>query len=465
MDEAKHFVTQVRQTLREYQMFPIGAHVLCAVSGGADSVALLRVLCEMRAELGITICACHVNHELRGEEAARDEAFVCKLFAKLQIENCVMHRDVAAEAARLGQGIEETARNIRYVVLQEVAKAFGATCIATAHTADDTLETMIFHLARGTGSRGLGGIPPVRDNIVRPLIDCTRAQIEAYLQSMQQEFVTDSTNLSTVYTRNRIRHEIVPVLRAINPRCAQAAGRAAQLLRQDEAFLADIVREKCEKLVRRANGEIELQCSALLAQPERLHGRMLQHIMCMAGVTALHCTEKQVQNLYQMVQKQGNPSAQLQLPDGICAMRRYETVSIGKPAVEISVLPTAVYAGFSDVIAGSETKLTLSICSKGVDINKTFNIFYANCDTIHFETLVARGRNTGDRICLHPNAGHSTLKKLMIARRIPKYQRNRLIVLADRNGIVAVQGLGVDVSRWVNNQASVLKIYFKGEEK
>ncbi len=465
MDEAKHFFAQVCDTIRNYQMVCRGERILCAVSGGADSVALLRVLCELREELGIEICACHVNHKLRGEESERDEAFACKLFAKLQIENRVIRCDVAAEAVRAGQGIEETARQVRYAALQETARAFGAVRIATAHTVDDTLETMIFHLARGTGSRGLGGIPPVRGNIIRPLIDCTREQVEAYLECIEQPFVTDSTNLSTKYTRNRIRHDIIPVLREINPRCAQAAGRAAQFLRQDEAFLSEIVQEKCEKLVRHTQQGVELDCTAFLAEPERLHGRILHRILCAVGVAELHCSEKHVQRLYRLLQKQGNPSAQVQLPDGVWAIRQYETVSIGKPLAENFVKTTKVYAGFSGVVLGSDTKLTLSICPEGVDINKTFNNFYVNYDTIHFETLVARGRSIGDRICLHQNAGHSTLKKLMIAHRIPKHVRNRLIVLADCNGVVAVQGLGADVSRWAASHTNVLKICFEGEEK
>ncbi len=201
----------VKQTIEDYHMLNPGEPVLAALSGGADSVALLRALLA----LGYPVRAFHLNHCLRGAESDRDEAFCRALCERLGVPLTVERIDVGAQTA--GEGIEAAARRIRYERL--VAAAQGAK-IATAHTADDNLETMLFHLARGTGPKGLAGIPPVRGDIIRPLIGAERAQVEAYLSELGQDFVTDSTNLSDDYTRNRIRHEVVPCCGSSTHRCA-----------------------------------------------------------------------------------------------------------------------------------------------------------------------------------------------------------------------------------------------------
>ena len=220
----------VKRTIADHAMLAPGETVLLALSGGADSVALLRAL---RA-LGYPVRAFHLNHCLRGAESERDEAFCRTLCGRLGVPLAVERVDAAAAAHAQGTGVEEAARRLRYERLRAAAQ--GAK-IATAHTADDNLETMLFHLARGTGPKGLAGIPPVRGDIIRPLIGAERAQVEAYLAEHGQDFVTDSTNLSDDYTRNRIRHEVVPVLRQLNPSVCGAAARLGGLLRQDEAYL------------------------------------------------------------------------------------------------------------------------------------------------------------------------------------------------------------------------------------
>ena len=201
-------------------MLEDGEPVLVALSGGADSVALLRAL----QALAYPVRAFHLNHCLRGAESDRDEAFCRALCAGLGVPLTVERIDVAAARAA-GEGIEAAARRIRYARL--TAAAQGAK-IATAHTADDNLETMLFHLVRGTGPKGLAGIPPVRGQVIRPLLGVTRAAVEAYLHALGQDYVTDSTNADDAYTRNRIRHEVVPVLRQINPAVSGAAARLAR---------------------------------------------------------------------------------------------------------------------------------------------------------------------------------------------------------------------------------------------
>ena len=220
----------VKHTIEAHQMLTPGEAVLVALSGGADSTALLRALLL----LGYPVRAFHLNHCLRGAEAERDEAFCRSLCARLQVPLTVSRADIRAESVQRGESIETAARHIRY---ERLFAAAGEGRIATAHTADDSVETVLFHLARGTGPEGLTGIPPVRGQLVRPLIETTRADVEDFLRQLGQDYVTDSTNADDRYTRNRIRHAVIPVLREINPALPDAVTRLSGLLRQDNAYL------------------------------------------------------------------------------------------------------------------------------------------------------------------------------------------------------------------------------------
>ena len=215
-----------------------GERVVCATSGGADSVAMLRALCILKDELGIEIFACHLNHGLRGEESDRDENFVRNLCDKL----CV---PLYAEKVKIGgkSGIEERAREERYAFFHRAVCHFKADKIATAHNAEDNLETLIFRLARGTGLDGLRGIPPVRDNIVRPLLFTPRAKIVGFLNELEQDFVEDSSNAGDDYTRNLIRHKILPVLSTINTEASSNSARTIKNISADAEYLNRVAKE------------------------------------------------------------------------------------------------------------------------------------------------------------------------------------------------------------------------------
>ena len=221
----------------------LGRRVLCAVSGGADSMYLLHRCLEGAAENGFGVCAAHYNHCLRGEESERDEAFVRGECARLGVDLRVGRGDVSGYAASHGMGTEEAARTLRYTFLEQAADELLADTIATAHNADDNAETVLFALARGSGPRGLAGIPPRRGRIVRPMLGVTRAEIERYLDSHGIEHVEDSTNASLDYSRNRIRALVMPVLRGRNPGFAEAAQRSSALLRADDEYLDSLARD------------------------------------------------------------------------------------------------------------------------------------------------------------------------------------------------------------------------------
>lgn len=232
-------ICKVKQAVKKYGLITENTKtVAVGLSGGADSVCLLHLLSSLKDDYGIILKAVHVNHNIRGEEADSDEAFVHRFCADLGVELLVFSADVPALAKERKLSLEECGRQVRYECFEKA----GCDAIAVAHTLSDSIETMLFNLARGTGVKGLSGISPKREpGIIRPLIDCTRSEIEAYCRENSLQYVTDSTNLSDDYTRNHIRHNIVPSFEKINSDFESAFLRAMNSVREEDEFVEDCV--------------------------------------------------------------------------------------------------------------------------------------------------------------------------------------------------------------------------------
>lgn len=229
----------VLDTIKEYNMIKNGDRVIVALSGGADSVCLLHILNSLKREsLNFTLEAVHINHCIRGKESDGDESFCEKLCQSINIPLKIFRVDIPKLTKLSGKSTEETARDVRYEKFAEVAGESGK--IATAHTLSDNAETVIFNMIRGTGLKGLCGIPPVRGNIIRPLINITRQQVEDYLASISQSFKTDSTNLSDDYSRNKIRHKIIPVMEQINSGFFKSFSNCQKALKEENSFLQQL---------------------------------------------------------------------------------------------------------------------------------------------------------------------------------------------------------------------------------
>ena len=287
------FLDNIRSALAEYKMIEKGDAVVAALSGGADSVSLLHALTELSGELGITVSACHVNHHLRGEESDADMHFCEKLCAGLGVELKVLEADVFSMQQK-HESLEECARRVRYDFFADVS---AGKKLATAHNSNDCAETVLLNLMRGTGLKGLCGIPPVRVNIIRPLIFCTRDDVEAYCNSRGLSWVTDKTNLSTDYTRNKIRHIILPEMLKINGSLFSTMNRMELSLREDSDFLDGMAAEsllEAERPVelRRSLGDgtyehIQLKgwsAEKLAALPKPVQSRAIKLILTGGGI-------------------------------------------------------------------------------------------------------------------------------------------------------------------------------------
>lgn len=406
-------LNELLTAIRQYELLRPGDRVVCAVSGGADSVALLFGLYLLKDKLTIRLSAAHYNHGLRGEESDRDEAFVRSLCDRLDIPLTTCKGNVVAGP----KGLEAAARDARYAFLETLPGK-----IATAHTADDNAETVLMHLIRGTGLKGLGGIAPVRGRLIRPMLNVTRQQVLAFLQEYNLSWVEDSSNGEDAFLRNRVRHHIMPLLHRENPRFAENTSAAAQRLRQDEAALGELA----------AYDQLPAVDGLKTLSPA-VRSRMLERFLKEAGVRE---PETEHIALVESLLYSPKPSARAQLPGGVTVCRVYDRLQVQSEQVE-----------FTPVSLPAEGEVELPrlglrvVCAPAREIINNANTF-----TLDMQGPVElRSRQSGDEITLP--GGTKSLKKLFIDRKIPAHRRSQIPVLCDRKGILGICGIGPDQKR------------------
>ena len=402
-------LNKLRAFLKEQALLSPGDRVIAAVSGGADSVAMLFALYLLRDELGIALEAAHFNHHLRGAESDRDEAFVTDFCGRYDIP---LHLG-SGRIVPGKKGLEAAARDARYAFLRRLPGK-----VATAHTADDNAETVLMRLIRGTGLKGLGAIAPVSGNVIRPMLTVTRDDVEAFLEEYALPHVEDSSNETDDFLRNRIRHSILPLMRAENPRIGENLSAMALLLRQDEACLQAMIPE-----------EQMPDVSRLKAMEPALRRRALERFLKAQGVREpeqIHILQAE-QLLYHW-----SPSASLQFPGGVTIGRQYDRLvrlecAPELPETRLSVPGETCIGGKRFV---SEYATDLEERPGSVLVRPA-------------GALTVRSRRSGDTMRLP--GGTRSLKKMYIDRKIPASQRAAVPVLADDRGVLAVFGIGTDI--------------------
>lgn len=390
---------------------------------------MLHVLKKYGDVRKIRVCAAHFEHGIRGEESMRDAAFTEKLCGDMGIECVVGHGDVPGYAEKNHIGTEEAARILRYAFLEETAKKLGCRYIATAHNADDNAETMLFNLTRGTGGRGLCGIPRVRGSIIRPILDITRAEIDKYLEDNSIPHIEDSTNASDEYSRNLIRHRVMPVLREINPAFSSAAARTAKLLQQDEDCLLQYAIRFTEEYY---DGESLPAKELSLLHPaiaSRVIRRILGENTPSVNVAAVLALAGKSELGFADI-----PGRRIRAEQGRIYFSEIKTCRIQE---------TGLVPGESVEIPEGGIIIKTYIDIFNSDVHDSLNTFYLKYENI-CHSLTLSGRKNGDSFSPLGRGCTKTLKSLFLERKMPQDQRDRTAVIRDGNRIAAVGGFGID---------------------
>jgi len=437
---------KVLETIEKYNMLSKGGNVVAGLSGGADSSAMVHILAALRDKFNIKITAVHINHGIRGDEAYRDEEISRKFCEGLSIDFLVYHCDIPAEAKKRGMGEEETGRLVRYEKFRETAEKLGGAKIAVAHNTNDMAETLLMHLCRGAGLNGLAGIKPVNNGIIRPLLFCTRAEIEHYCDTNNIAYCTDSTNLKTDYTRNKVRRILLPWLESeINTSAGANIASTAVLLREDENYLEELAEEKyAEYAIRSEMDRVELKDS-LLAEKTVMRKRILRIALKMCRANLKDYSRKHIEGTDDILM--GETGRKIDLPGGIYAEKSYDCIKIMRKTAEVKNLKNMEYTleiGEKKYISEIGKWIFLSLNEEKTfsDSTKVYTK-KADYDKINSEPIEIRTRRAGDRINI--GKGSKKLKDYMIDEKIPSEERDSIPLLACGGRVIAIGGrLGMD---------------------
>ncbi len=431
-------LTKVSDFIRTHRLLKAGDRVIVALSGGADSVALLHILISFKEEYSFVVSAAHFHHGIRGEEADRDEMFVRELCAKWGIPLSAEKADVPAEALKSGESVETCARRLRYAFLERLSREHDAL-IATAHQRDDSVETMLWNLTRGSGLAGLGGIPVQRDTIIRPLLCLSRAEIEAYCRENALKYVTDSTNLQDEYTRNRLRHQVVPVLRKLNPAAEANMERTAQLMREADEYFNNISVEELKK----AKTVYGYSCEKLLRLDPILLKYSVKRVLEEAGAPV------DFDHIALIIGAMPTGGA-VNLTRGFTATCTQGILRVyrDRRQQEQSAAHEIPFAEYSKT-HGTRITVRGGIAYRGEENRKINNLYFKDCIPCAIITgnTVIRTRRAGDTFTDARRGVTKTLKKLMNELKLPRELRDTLLVAADGSNVLWIQGVGA-AAQW-----------------
>ncbi|MEE0266050.1 MAG: tRNA lysidine(34) synthetase TilS [Acutalibacteraceae bacterium] len=412
-----------------------GDSIVVGVSGGADSMCLLHFLVSIQKEYALNITVAHINHNLRGEEALRDQHFVEAECEKSGVECRVLSADINEISAKTGEGSEECGRRIRYEFFSQLSSENGK--IATAHTLSDNAETILFNMVRGSGLKGLVGIPKVRGNIIRPVIDITRQQVEAYCTENNISYITDSSNLTDDYSRNKIRNNVVPVLKDINPTFEQAFSRLSQIVSEQ----LGTVNSAANKLLHSSKVKNGYSCEKLLCEDIAVVKQAVINILQSVGCT--NYQEKHISLICNIIR---DKHGAVQLSNEFTAVSNQGVFRVYKNSQNNKTENEILLFKEKNEFVINNQKITVEIITKqGFDeIVKIHNLLVKNAvdyDIIPCDTQI-RTRMPKDTFKPYGRGITKTLKKLFIEARIPAEKRSLLPVIASENRVLWVSGFG-----------------------
>ena len=462
---------RVKAFIDEYGMIEPEMKITAGISGGADSVCLLFLLREICADKGAKLTAVHVNHGLRGAESDGDEAFVSGICEELGVPLKIYHFDVRERARREGLSLEEAGRMCRYEAFRESAGDGTASRIAVAHHRDDQAETVLFKLFRGSGIRGLCGMQPAKDDIIRPLLCVGRAEILDFLENEGIPYRTDSSNDSPDYARNRIRNEILKTAKDINSRASEHTAMAAEELSGIERFLENETCRAYDACVSEKPDGLFISEGEITALDPVIRSRVLRKCMYETGGLK-DVTRGHILALEGLISMQ--TGRRIDLPDGRRAWKDYDGVRIQRPGAAADGRRTPECGSFQPDLGELPASIpidgrvwTFSIeeaSGKEIIPQKRYTKWF-DCDRI-VQTLTVRRRRPGDFLEINDEHGKKKLKSYFVDEKVPAEERDGLWLLASGSHIMWVPGYRISAGFKVTKETKkILKVQIVGGEE
>ena len=446
---------KVKAYVKKWHMLQKEDSVIAGISGGADSVCLLFMLLKLQKELGFALMAVHVNHGIRGAEAERDEAYVKRLCRQWNVRLKVYRENVPAYAKEHGMTEEEAGRDIRRTCFCKVLKEWGGTKIALAHHENDNVETLLWNLCRGTGIRGLGGIAPVNDVWIRPLLCVKRREIESYLKKRGISYCTDTTNADRRYMRNRIRMDVIPYLEdCVNTESVSHMGKTMERMYELEQYILEEVGQYKESCTGWKNGRRIIRQTEYTKIPKALRDNVLHEILCETAGRRKDIEEVHVQMLRDLFTKQ--VGKRIDLPYGVTAIRTYEGVRFEKN------IPEASYAGDENEL------FSIRVFDRepgNVTFPEKIYTKWFDYDIIK-NTVKIRHRIAGDSIVINRYGGRKKLKQYFTDQKVPQEDRDKIWIAADGDEVLWIVGYRQSQKYQITEKTmKILEIqYYGGEE-
>jgi len=423
-------------------MIAAGDLVVAALSGGPDSTALLHALAQLRGKLRCRLRAAHVHHGIRGAEADADAKAAAAMARKVGVPFSQYRADVPRYADSRRLSVEAAGREVRYRLLESVANRFGANRIATAHTVNDQAETVLLNLLRGTGPRGLAGIPPIRGRIIRPMIGVTREAVEQYCESQQLSYRIDESNRDVAFTRNRIRHEVLPVLERIQPALVSNLSRLAEIMRAEDDLMSEQANNALRGVASQRPGEVGILLSLFGALAPALQRRVIRAAIAKVKGDELDIELERVEALLQLALG-GRTGALVELPGGLRAERTYGEVVIAPAPSEKAVSTREWTLPVPGQVVLRELGLEIT-ASRSRAKRPPPSPMAALLNAAKIEgPLLVRTRRRGDRLRPIGMRGTVKLQDFFVNAKVPRAQRDRVPLILSGNEIVWVVGYRV----------------------
>lgn len=448
-------VNKVLDFIKQNKILEYNDSVLLGVSGGADSICMLHILNELKDEMSLNLLVVHINHMIRGEDAQKDANYVKHTCDVLNISFKQVNIDVPALVKNSGMSEEEAGRQARYETFVKIAEECNINKIAIAHNLNDNSETILFNLFRGTGIKGLTGIPVRRDKIVRPLLCCTRAEIESYLKEKNIEYCTDATNAETEYTRNKIRIELLPYIKKnINQKAEYNIVNASESLEEISNFMEQETENAYEMYV----NENLLSKKGFFLHPAIFNMLIRKMIENQAGKLK-DVTKNHVQSVAKL--KDMEVSKRVSLPYGLIAEKTYDGIIIKNN--KKNFLKQINETLFINGKICNNNKVQVSLETSAVDTENIPELVctkWFDCDKITELTL--RNRQEGDYIVIDDSGSRKKLKDYFINEKVPREERDKILLIADGSHIVWIIGYRISAHYKVTKLTSnIIKITYK----